>query len=54
MEASEAELRAFCEGRIAHYKVPRYIRFVDSFPDHGHGQGAEIPAARRDRGRASG
>ncbi|MFO1075473.1 MAG: AMP-binding protein [Geminicoccaceae bacterium] len=32
VEASEAELRAFCEGRIAHYKVPRYIRFVESFP----------------------
>ena len=25
-------VRAFCEGRIAHYKVPRYVRFVDSFP----------------------
>ena len=23
---------AFCQGRIAHYKVPKYIRFVDSFP----------------------
>ncbi|GGZ11396.1 AMP-binding protein [Novosphingobium colocasiae] len=22
----------FCRGRIAHYKVPRYVRFVDSFP----------------------
>jgi fatty-acyl-CoA synthase len=31
-EASEEEIRAFCAGRIAHYKVPRYIRFVDSFP----------------------
>jgi fatty-acyl-CoA synthase len=30
--ATEAEIRAFCEGRIAHYKVPRYIRFVDGFP----------------------
>ena len=29
---SEAELRAFCAGRIAHYKVPRYVRFVESFP----------------------
>jgi fatty-acyl-CoA synthase len=26
------ELRAFCEGQIAHYKIPRYIRFVDEFP----------------------
>ena len=26
------DIRAFCSGRIAHYKVPRYVRFVDSFP----------------------
>jgi fatty-acyl-CoA synthase len=24
--------QAFCKGQIAHYKIPRYIRFVDSFP----------------------
>ncbi|NPC58249.1 AMP-binding protein [Caenimonas soli] len=29
----EAEdIRAFCKGQIAHYKVPRYVRFVDRFP----------------------
>ena len=28
----EDEVRAFCQGQIAHYKIPRYIRFVDSFP----------------------
>jgi fatty-acyl-CoA synthase len=26
------ELRAFCHGQIAHYKVPRHIKFVDDFP----------------------
>lgn len=26
------EVRAFCKGQIAHYKVPRHIRFVDEFP----------------------
>ena len=26
------EVRAFCRDRIAHYKVPRYIRFVREFP----------------------
>lgn len=31
-ELSEDELRAFCKGQIAHYKVPRYIRFVQAFP----------------------
>ena len=28
----EDEIRAFCKGNIAHFKVPRYIRFVDEFP----------------------
>jgi fatty-acyl-CoA synthase len=28
----EDAVRAFCKGQIAHYKVPRYIRFVDAFP----------------------
>jgi fatty-acyl-CoA synthase len=30
--ADEAEIRTFCQGQIAHYKIPRYIRFVASFP----------------------
>jgi fatty-acyl-CoA synthase len=30
--AVEEEIREFCRGRIAHYKVPQYIRFVDAFP----------------------
>ena len=25
-------LKEFCKGRIAHYKVPRYVKFVDEFP----------------------
>ena len=28
----EAEVREFCKGRIAHYKVPRYMKFVAEFP----------------------
>ena len=31
-QMDEADLRKFCDGRIAHYKVPRYVRFVDDFP----------------------
>ncbi len=31
-ELGEDQLREFCQGQIAHYKVPRYIKFVDSFP----------------------
>jgi fatty-acyl-CoA synthase len=26
------EIRAFCQGQIAHYKIPRYIKFVEEFP----------------------
>jgi fatty-acyl-CoA synthase len=30
--ATEVEIQTFCQGQIAHYKVPRYVRFVDEFP----------------------
>jgi fatty-acyl-CoA synthase len=30
--ATEAEIRDFCRDQIAHYKVPRYIRFVNEMP----------------------
>lgn len=30
--ATEEEVIEFCRGKIAHYKIPRYVRFVDSFP----------------------
>ena len=29
---TEDGVRDFCKGQIAHYKVPRYIRFVEAFP----------------------
>ncbi|HEX6794008.1 MAG TPA: AMP-binding protein [Casimicrobiaceae bacterium] len=32
VEADPEEIREFCRGQIAHYKVPRYVRFVDGFP----------------------
>ena len=31
-EAAAEEIREFCRGRIAHYKVPRHVVFVDAFP----------------------
>jgi fatty-acyl-CoA synthase len=30
--ATEAEIREFCQGQIAYYKVPEHVRFVDDFP----------------------
>jgi len=30
--ATDCDIRAFCEGKIAHFKIPQHIRFVDSFP----------------------
>jgi fatty-acyl-CoA synthase len=32
MEMTEDEVREFCNGKIANYKIPKYVRFVDSYP----------------------
>jgi fatty-acyl-CoA synthase len=29
---TEDDVKAFCQDQIAHYKVPRHVRFVDEFP----------------------
>jgi len=29
---SEDELKEFCSGRIAHFKIPHYVRFTEAFP----------------------
>ena len=31
-EATEEEVREFCKGQIAYYKIPEYVRFVTEFP----------------------
>jgi fatty-acyl-CoA synthase len=31
-DATDDDIREFCRGRLAHYKVPRYVLFVDEFP----------------------
>jgi fatty-acyl-CoA synthase len=31
-QATAEEIRAFCEGKIAHFKIPKYIKFVEEFP----------------------
>jgi fatty-acyl-CoA synthase len=30
--ATAEDLRDYCRGQIAHYKIPRYVKFVDGFP----------------------
>jgi fatty-acyl-CoA synthase len=32
VEASEEEIKEFCQGKIARHKIPKYIRFVDAYP----------------------
>ncbi len=29
---TEDEVKEYCRGRIAHFKVPRYVKFVDAYP----------------------
>ncbi|HZU03417.1 MAG TPA: AMP-binding protein, partial [Ktedonobacteraceae bacterium] len=29
-QLTEEEVKAFCKGKIAHYKIPRYVKFVDA------------------------
>jgi fatty-acyl-CoA synthase len=38
---SDAEIREFCKDQIAHFKVPKHIRFVDQFPIEIHHAGAD-------------
>jgi fatty-acyl-CoA synthase len=30
--ATAEEIRDYCSGQISHYKIPRYVRFVDEYP----------------------
>jgi fatty-acyl-CoA synthase len=30
--ANAEEIRTFCKGKIAHFKIPRFVKFVDQFP----------------------
>jgi len=32
MQATEEEVKAFCQGQIAYYKIPEHVRFVTEFP----------------------
>ncbi|GAB6026166.1 hypothetical protein CHUAL_012368 [Chamberlinius hualienensis] len=35
---TEDELKAACKGKISHFKIPRYIRFVEQFPKTANGK----------------
>jgi fatty-acyl-CoA synthase len=32
VEMTEEEVREFCKDKIANYKIPKYVKFVDSYP----------------------
>lgn len=32
VEMTEDEVREYCQGKIANYKIPKYVRFIDSYP----------------------
>ena len=32
LTASAEDIQAFCQGQIAHYKIPHYVQFVEEFP----------------------
>jgi fatty-acyl-CoA synthase len=32
VEMTEDEVKEFCRGKIANYKIPKYVKFVDSYP----------------------
>ncbi len=31
-EATDEEIKTFCQGQIAYYKIPEHVRFVTEFP----------------------
>ena len=38
MECTEDEIREFCKDRIAYYKIPKYVFFVDEYPATASGK----------------
>lgn len=37
-DVSEADVKEFCKGKIARFKIPKYVLFVDGFPLTGSGK----------------
>jgi fatty-acyl-CoA synthase len=40
--ATEGELRAFCQGKLARYKVPKRVVFTDALPYSPYGKVMKI------------
>ncbi len=47
------EIKEFCRGQIAQYKVPDIVRFVDSFPMTGSGRVRRVELGRMVRAERS-
>jgi fatty-acyl-CoA synthase len=45
-KVSDDAIREFCRGKIAHFKVPRYVRFMDQFPLTASGKVQKFALAR--------
>ena len=41
------DIRDYCRGTIAHFKIPRYVHVADRVPHDRDGQGPEVQDARR-------
>jgi fatty-acyl-CoA synthase len=35
---TEQEVKEFCKGKIAFFKIPKYVKFVESFPINATGK----------------
>jgi fatty-acyl-CoA synthase len=38
VSATQEEILSFCKGKIANFKIPRYVIFVEEFPMTGSGK----------------
>jgi len=38
MSSTEEEILSYCKGKIANFKIPRYVAFVQEFPMTGSGK----------------
>lgn len=35
---NEAQVKEFCKSNISHFKIPKYIKFVENFPINANGK----------------